>query len=97
MNGAVEVLLSASHPLCVTLTLFTSISLQPRGWIKCYFFLQIVVYKWYALLGGGKITSDISAQCRGFLANLRHSSAPRLYSTVAVENLLPETGMEDKI
>ena len=23
MNGAVEVLLSASHPLCVTLTLFT--------------------------------------------------------------------------
>ena len=96
MNGAVEVLLSASHPLCVTLTLFTSISLQPRGWIKCYFFLSDLVYKWYAPLGGGKITSGISAQYRGFWANLRHSSAPRLYMTAAVEKLLPATGMEDK-
>jgi hypothetical protein len=37
--------LSASHPLCVTLTLFTFISPQPRGWIFplaiCYF----LVYK----------------------------------------------------
>ena len=45
---------------------------------------------------GQKITSDISAQCRGLQANFGYLSAPRLYMTPLVEEILPATGMEDK-
>ena len=45
---------------------------------------------------GAKITSGISAQCRGFWPKFRHSSASRLYMTQSVEEILPATGMEDK-
>ena len=43
-----------------------------------------------------KITSGICAQYRGFWPDFRHSSAPTLYRTLTVENILPATGMEDK-
>ena len=45
---------------------------------------------------GEKITSSISAQCRGFWPKNRLSSASRLYMTQLVEEIPPATGMEDK-
>jgi flagellin-like protein len=46
--------------------------------------------------GGKKITSELSAQYRGFWPKIRLSSAPRLYRSQSVEEIPPATGLEDK-
>jgi len=64
--------------------------------LSLLFFVGIRLTNGMLHSSGEKITSSISAQCRGFWPKKGLSSASRLYMTQLVEEIPPATGMEDK-